>query len=441
MRSKLRGIRPRDSRDTRGQKEVRKMGRKLRGLLMVALMVALLVGGCRPAVAPTAVPKLTAVPPTAVPQPIKLGAYAPISGAASFSGQMMTIGWDLAHTLRPTALGRPVELVICDERTDKAEATACMSRLIEQDRVVGVLGTAWTGICIAAGEVSEKAQVPVMAVGCSNPLVTKDKRYYFHIAPLDQTQGRVPAEYAVNVLKAEKAAVLYDVGNDANTLMGKTFIQNWQKLGKAPDKLVELTFRATDTDFSSLVIAMQRLEPDVVYCSGSLTCQVLAIQQAHSLGLYPQWIGDSPLDDPSFTKIGGKDVEGVIAIAPYHPQMIDSPQATAFLEAAQAKWGRPLTGFEALAFDGYNMMVTAIENAAAKGVDVDGATRGEPKALAGLREAVRDELEAFVAYPGVTGPITMPPDHNPEKALAVIQVKNGKFEFLYTAWPPGMGPK
>ena len=121
---------------------------------------------------------------------------------------------------------------------------------------------------------------------------------------------------------------------------------------------------------------------------------------------------------PELVEIGGENVEGFVMTSHYHPQMVDSPEATAFVAGYQAEYARLPAGFEAVAFDSYNMMLRAIEDA------------GKPDP-----ELMRDALEAMVDFPGVSGPITPGPSHNPKKSLALLKVENGELVYVYTAEP------
>lgn len=47
----------------------------------------------------------------------------------------------LAHKEMPTVLGRPVDLVVVDNKSDKVEAANAVKRLVERDKVVALIGT------------------------------------------------------------------------------------------------------------------------------------------------------------------------------------------------------------------------------------------------------------------------------------------------------------
>ena len=53
---------------------------------------------------------------------IKVGVFNCLTGQNAFGGQLELEGTQLAHSLNPTILGKKVELVIVDNKSDKVEA-------------------------------------------------------------------------------------------------------------------------------------------------------------------------------------------------------------------------------------------------------------------------------------------------------------------------------
>ena len=123
--------------------------------------------------------------PAKAEDPIKIGVYMPLTGQNAFAGQLELEGIQLAHKIAPTVLGRPVELVIVDNKSDKVEAANAVKRLAERDNVTAIIGTYASSLSLAGGEVAERAKVPVLATSSTNPLVTQGKKYYFRACFID----------------------------------------------------------------------------------------------------------------------------------------------------------------------------------------------------------------------------------------------------------------
>lgn len=350
--------------------------------------------------------------------PIKIGVYMELSGEGAFIGAKAVDGVKLANKLRPTVLGQPVELVIYDDRSDKTEAVNAMSRLVQSDKVVGVVGTLFSGLCIAAGDINEVAKVPAISPTSTNPLSTKDRKYYYRACAMDDDKSRVSVDFAVKTLHAKTGATIFDMTNEAN-INGAAMIKvRWAQLGMDAKALTELTYRGGDTDFSALMSALARTKPDVVFWPGQVGGFVNATQQAHAVGYYPKWVGNEAFDVPELVGLGKQDVEGVYFVTHYHPKMTENAVSKQFNAAMLKEYGRLPGAFEATAADSYFMLLEAITRA--------GSTNGE---------AMTRELEGLKDFKGVTGPITMGPTHNPAKALVMLQVKDGKIDYLMTIPP------
>ncbi len=351
-------------------------------------------------------------------QPIKIGVYMELSGEGAFIGKKAVDGVKLANKLQPTVLGRPVQLVIYDDRSDKAEAVNAMSRLVQSDKVVGVVGTLFSSLCIAAGDINEKAKVPAISPTSTNPLATKDRKYYYRACAMDDDKSRVSVDFAIKTLNAKKAATIFDMTNEANINGAAMIKQRWAELGKPASDLTELTYRAGDTDFSALMSVLARKKPDVIFWPGQVGSFINAAQQAHAMGYYPKWVGNEAFDVPELVSLGKQDVEGVYFVTHYHPKMTDNKVAKDFNAACLKEYGALPGAFEATAADSYFMLLEAITRA--------GSTNGE---------AMTRQLEGLKNFAGVTGPITMDPSHNPAKALVMLQVKSGSVEYLMTIPP------
>src|SRR5512139_2439901 len=142
---------------------------------------------------------------------IKIGAYLPMTGAVAGYGQQEWAGIQLAAEMQPTVLGKKIELILVDTKSDKIEAANAMSRLIEKEKVVGVLGEAISGNSMAGNPISEAAKIPTVSPTATNPLVNQDKQYAFRACFIDPFQGEVAARFARSDMKAQTAAVIIDI--------------------------------------------------------------------------------------------------------------------------------------------------------------------------------------------------------------------------------------
>ena len=76
-------------------------------------------------------------------EPIRIGAVLPFSGGVELYGQQAKLGLDLAAKEINAAggiLGRPVEIIYADDKTDPAAAVEATNKLVTQDGVLALVG-------------------------------------------------------------------------------------------------------------------------------------------------------------------------------------------------------------------------------------------------------------------------------------------------------------
>jgi len=350
---------------------------------------------------------------------IRIGVFLPLTGRTAFGGQLELEGVQMAHKEMPSVLGKKVELVVVDNKTDKVEAANAVKRLIEKEKVVAVIGTYGSSLAMAGGEVAEKAGIPMMGTSCTNPLVTQGKKFVFRACFIDPFQGAGAATYAVETLKMKRAALLIDVANDYCVGLANFFKQSYKKQGG--EVVAELKYNSGDQDFTAQLTEIISKKPDVLFLPADFAEGAIIMKQARELGAKFQIMGRDAMDNPEIVKIGGAAVEGFIHTTfPYDPSMKDmSDIAKKFTE----NWKKAFPDKEpnvnaALGYDSFMLLADAIKRAG----------KAEPN-------AIRDALEVTKGFPGVTGAKTINKTHDAESPVGVVQIKDGKKQFVGTVTP------
>ncbi len=361
----------------------------------------------------------TPVPPPPLPDVIKIGCYEPMTGAMAAGGQMTWEGVELAKEYKPEVLGRPIEVVLVDNKSDKTEAATAMARLIEAEKVVGVIGSYGSSLSMAGGEVAEKAHIPVVGCSPTNPLVTKGKRYYVRACFIDPFQGAVMAKFAVENLGAKTAAIIQDVAQDYSVGLSAFFRDNFIKLTGDPKSIVAFTsYQTGDTDFTAQLTYAISKNPDVIFSPGYYGDGAMLCKQARELGYKGKLLAGDAWDAPELIEIGGEAVEGVCISTHYHPKGAITPISKKFVELYKDKYEKEPNAFAALGWDAYMLLVDAIERAGS--VDP---------------EAITDELYKTEKFEGVTGWITLDENGDAVKSAVIKTVEGGEFKFLTMVEP------
>jgi branched-chain amino acid transport system substrate-binding protein len=348
--------------------------------------------------------------------PVVIGAYLPMTGNVAAYGQMGWEGVSLAKKVEPEVLGRPVDLKLADTKSDKVEAANAVSRLIEKDKVVAIIGEMISGNTIAGADFAERRKIPMVSPTATNPIVTQGKKFVFRVCFIDTDQGRVAAKLALNQLRAGTAALIYDISQDYSVTLAdvfkKEFIQGGGKI------VSETKFKSGDRDFTPQLSSMEGTKPDVIYAPIYYTECALVAKQASEMGLRAIILAGDGVQAPELTQLGGKAVEGLYFTAHFHRDMVSNERGKKFMELYEKEFQKNLDAFTAMGADAYFIILDAIRRAGS----------ADPV-------KIRDALAATKDFEGVSGKISLKPDGNAVKAMVVNKVQNGKFVYVTTINP------
>jgi branched-chain amino acid transport system substrate-binding protein len=348
---------------------------------------------------------------------IKLGGWLPMTGAVAAYGQDAWAGVQIAMEMKPNVLGKKVVVVVADTKSDKIEAANAMSRLIEKEKVIAVIGEMISGDTMAGGPIAEKAKIPVVSPTATNPLVTQGKRYVFRVCFIDPVQGDIAAKYAFHTLKAQKAALIVDKSQDYCVGLAKFFRDAFTKLG---GKIVAETFCVTeDKDFSAQLSTIKPTHPDVIYAPNYYSPVALFTRQARELGVEALVLSGDGAQADELIQIGGKEVEGVAFTGHFNAKAATTKLAKDFITQFEKKYpNKEPNAFHALAADAYFVLLEAITRAK--------STKGE---------AIRAALATTEKFEAISGKLSIGEDGNAVKPMVINVVKGGRFEYPTTINP------
>lgn len=352
-------------------------------------------------------------------EPIKIGIFLPLTGQNAFGGQLELDGIRLAQKEFPEALGRPVKLVVVDNKSDKVEAGNAVKRLIEKDHVSAIIGTYGSSLAMAGGEVAEKGKTPVVGTSCTNPLVTLGKKYYFRVCYIDPWQGAAAATYIYDKMGVRKAGILMDMTNDYAVGLSSFFERSFKKLGG--EVVSKLKYSSGDQDFTAQLTEMIKRKPDIVFMPSYFAEGAIIMKQARELGATFRLMGADAMDNPDTVKIGGKAVDGFLHTTfPYDARMPNmSPEAKKFTEA----WYKDNPGKDpnvnaALGYNAYYVILDAIRRAGSADT-----------------QAVTDALAKTVDLATPLGKLTINKTHDAEMAVGIIEYRGTERVYVTEVTP------
>jgi branched-chain amino acid transport system substrate-binding protein len=349
---------------------------------------------------------------------IKIGHYGSLTGTQATFGQSTSNGIKLALAEINAAggvLGRQLELVEYDTQGDPKEAGIVVTRLCTKDKVSVVLGEVASSLSIAAAPICQQNKIPMVSPSSTNPKVTQQGDMIFRTCFIDPFQGYVCAKFAADNKKWKSAALLVDQSQAYAVGLADEFEKNFKKLGGTIT--VKQQYNTGDTDFSATLTAIRGTSPDVIFVPGYYTDVANVAIQAKKLGIAAPLLGGDGWDSAKLTEIGGKSIEG--SFYSNHASPDDPSEAFKnFVAKYKDEYGPVPDALAALGYDAARVTVEAIKKA--------GVTDGP---------AIAKAISETKDFHGATGNITIDANHNAIKSAVILELKDGRPQFVTTVKP------
>jgi branched-chain amino acid transport system substrate-binding protein len=362
---------------------------------------------------------------------IPLGvAVAQTGGNASLIGQEQVIGAKVAEKFfndRGGVNNTKIQLIVQDTTGDEQGAINAFNTLINQNKVVGIVGPTLSQHAFSADPIAEQAAVPVVGPSNTAEGIPEIGKYIARVsAPVTVVApNSVEAALKLNP-NLKKVAVLF-AQNDAYS---KSETEIFQQVVK--DKGFELVtvqkFQTTDTDFQTQATAALNLNPDLAIISGLTSDGGNLIKQLRELGYKGLIIGGNGLNTANIFPVCKSLCDGVI-IAQAYSSELDTPINKEFREAFKTANQKDPPQFSAQVFTAIQVFVEALKS-------LDAKTKISTLPLPDLRSKLNEEILAG-KYQTPLGEISFTPEGEVvQKQFYVAQVKmeqggeSGKFTFL-----------
>lgn len=359
---------------------------------------------------------------------VKIGFVAQLTGADSYIGQAAKVALEdrIAEiNANGGVRGYKLELITYDSRSQVEDAVAASKRLIEQDRVVGVIGPEWSGAAIPIAAIANTAKVPFIATTASNTMVTvtedgKLNPYMFRACFIDPYQGYALADFAYKELGKRKAAFITDVTAAYSVGIQNYFETHFTELGG--EVVAKEGYQANDQEFRAQISKVAESGADLlVIPTATYRDAALIAKQADALGLDIQYLGvDGWVSDDLLT-MAAAELDGAYLSSGVSTE---SPEFQAYNAAFEQKHNMKATVYAYYALDA----LYAFEYAIGAAIDKTGSP--DPTAIKEALENMKD-VQAF------TSKLTIEPDtHNPHnKPVIIMQIKDGKWQIVKTYEP------
>ena len=354
--------------------------------------------------------------------PIRIGAIFAITGPASFLGAPEEkTARKLVDRMNEAGglLGRKIELIVVDSASKPEQATSLAKKLIEEDKVVAIIGPSTSGETLAIKEICQEAGTILISCAAAEKITSPVASYVFKVAPKDSDAARW-------ILKTLQARGLQKVGvissNDGFGMAGK---EQLEKL--APEYgvsiLISEVYDKQETDLTGVLTKLKGRQVQAVINWSIVPAQSLVAKNMKQIGLDVPLYQSHGFGNIKYAQAGGEAVNGTllpcgrILVAEALPD--DHPQKKVLMEYKkdyESRFREDVSTFGGHPYDALLILAEAIRQA--------GSTD---------REKVRTAIESLRGVVGTAGVFNFSPeDHNglTMDAFEMLTVRDGKFVLL-----------
>jgi len=351
---------------------------------------------------------------------IKIGAIFSVSGRGAPLGEPEKKTAEMLEeqiNAKGGVLGRPIEIIIKDNKTETQETVIAAKDLMENEQVVAIVGTSDTPTTMAIKDMCEKATVPLVSCAAGKTITDPIASFVFAVPQTNALTGEKMCQ--VLTKKGIKSIAMLSVDN----AFGKDGAANTEAAAEAAGiKVVDKqAYGPDDTDMTAQLTKIKAASPEAIVIWGTNPGPAIATKNAKTLGITVPIIQSHGVANAKFLELAGDAANGV-ELPAGRPIVVDQiadddPQKellTQFAKDFEAKYSSKPDTFAGHAYDAINLVVKGLEAAG----EVD-------------RAKLRDAIEATQKFVGTAGIFNYSAtDHNglTVDAFVWVKIEEGKWK-------------
>jgi branched-chain amino acid transport system substrate-binding protein len=344
---------------------------------------------------------------------VKIGNLAPNTGVGAAFGETQTNGALLAVEEINAQGGIPgvgkIEMVTEDSGSTPTGAVNAANKLIQQHKVIAIVGEAMSGNTLAVVPVTARAGVSQLTAMSSAPTITQQgSPYIFRVQITAARSGIALGNYLAKDKGFKKIAIINDT-NEFGTNYAASVEQALRANNAGPS--TRQSYNTGDKDFSAQLLRVRDAGADAVVLSSQFVDGALILTQMRQLGIRIQTAGPDALANFRVIELAGAAADGLIFTNSY-VDTVDDPKIKQFATKFEARFRKRSDNGAALSYDCVYILAKAIEKA--KSTD-----------LRLVRNAV-----AGVEYEGITGKIRFDKDGDALRDPIIFSIKGTGYVVL-----------
>lgn len=342
--------------------------------------------------------------------PAKVGAVLSLTKGAAVYGASQQNGLKLGVRDVNDQGAVNIELLVEDDASDPQGGITAFNKLINQDKVVAIIGPTLSNTAASSDPIAQAAGIPVLAISNTAAGITDMGDFIFRDSltegqVIPQTIAAVKAKYGLT-----NVAVMYGQ-DDAFTKSGYDVFQ--QALADNGINVTDTeTFSKGDKNFNAQLTKIIDGNPEAIVVSALADEGTAILIQARQLGFTGPIVGGNGFNSPAVIANAGPAAEGLVVGAAWN-QASDFPESVAFIDAYQTEYGNAPDQFAAQAYAGVQILAAAIERAGS----------ADPT-------AIRNALTTIDDLPTAIGSFSFTDTRDADAPAAIQIVQGGKFEAL-----------
>ncbi len=260
---------------------------------------------------------------------IKIGVNQPLTGAFAASGTYVTNGAKIAAdeiNAKGGVLGKKIELVIEDNKSNPTEAASVAEKLITSDKVPVMMGAWGSSLTLATMPKLEEYSVPMLVeTSSSGKITTSGNPYVFRISPPSalEAEAFVPIAGKLGLKKVDFLVINNDWGRGAASDFSKQLKEHGVEVG-----LVE-TMDQSSQDMSAQIAKLKASDADTIMITAAVDQLTLLFKQMAALGLKKRIIttGGSQNPDQIIAQAGptANNTMHLTTFLPWWPEKTPEP--------------------------------------------------------------------------------------------------------------------
>lgn len=204
--------------------------------------------------------------------------------------------------------GKNIELLVEDDASEPSNASIAISKLIDEDKVIAVIGSTSAPSILAMKLKAEEAKVPLMALESDTNITEAPSGYVFRVAQPEKIAVKKVLDYMYKEL-AQKFAVIYE-----ETSYGKSGADELNKMARGARLSVTSTqsFEPENTDTIRQLKKIALTNPKAIVVWGSRQSVALVAKDMKELNIDIPLIGSPSIANKKFIELAELNAEGIV---------------------------------------------------------------------------------------------------------------------------------